>query len=122
VNYNEKQLTEKTIFALFLLSAQVSYGFPIIHFCNPGVHYETPCISSEKPEVSILASARDTSVVAVIMLWFGSIAGRSQRSHLLYGVQTGSEAHPASFQCIPGIGKPRREAEYSLQSNTGLNL
>jgi hypothetical protein len=22
----------------------VSYGFPIINFCNPGVHYETPCI------------------------------------------------------------------------------
>jgi len=21
-----------------------SYGFPIIHFCNPGIHYETPCI------------------------------------------------------------------------------
>jgi hypothetical protein len=21
-----------------------SYEFPIIHFCNPGVHYETPCI------------------------------------------------------------------------------
>jgi hypothetical protein len=25
----------------------VSYGFPIIHFCNPGVHYETPCIVYE---------------------------------------------------------------------------
>jgi len=24
----------------------VSYGFPIINFCNPGVHYETPCIIS----------------------------------------------------------------------------
>jgi len=22
----------------------VSYGFPIISFCNPGVYYETPCI------------------------------------------------------------------------------
>jgi hypothetical protein len=22
----------------------MSYGFPIIIFCNPGVHYETPCI------------------------------------------------------------------------------
>jgi hypothetical protein len=21
----------------------VSYGFPNIIFCNPGVHYETPC-------------------------------------------------------------------------------
>ena len=24
----------------------VSYGFPIINFCNPGVHYETPCIKT----------------------------------------------------------------------------
>jgi len=22
----------------------VSYGFPIINCCNPGIHYETPCI------------------------------------------------------------------------------
>ena len=22
----------------------VSYGFPLINFPNPGVHYETPCI------------------------------------------------------------------------------
>jgi len=22
----------------------MSYGFLIINFCNPGVHYETPCI------------------------------------------------------------------------------
>jgi hypothetical protein len=22
----------------------ISYGFPIINFCNPGVHYEMPCI------------------------------------------------------------------------------
>jgi len=22
----------------------VSYGYPTINFCNPGVHYETPCI------------------------------------------------------------------------------
>jgi hypothetical protein len=23
----------------------VYYGFPTIKFCNPGVHYETPCIN-----------------------------------------------------------------------------
>jgi hypothetical protein len=26
----------------------VSYGFPAINFCNPGVHYEMPCINKEK--------------------------------------------------------------------------
>ena len=25
----------------------MSYGFPVINFCNPGVHYETPCISEK---------------------------------------------------------------------------
>jgi hypothetical protein len=52
VNYDEKQLTEKKIFELFLLSVQVrkyvSYSFPIIDFCNPRVHCETPCIMDIK--------------------------------------------------------------------------
>jgi len=48
VNYDEKQLTGKNIlscsFYLYRFRKYVSYGFPIISFCNPGVHYETPCI------------------------------------------------------------------------------
>jgi hypothetical protein len=47
VNYDEKQLTGKQIFELFYLyrfHKYMSYGFPIIHFCNPGVHYEMPSI------------------------------------------------------------------------------
>ena len=31
-------------FYLYRFLKNVSYGFPIIHFCNPGVHYETPCL------------------------------------------------------------------------------
>ena len=31
-------------FYLYRFRKYVSYGFPIITFCNPGVHYETPCI------------------------------------------------------------------------------
>jgi hypothetical protein len=31
-------------FSLYGFRKYVSYGFPIINFCNPGVHYETPCI------------------------------------------------------------------------------
>jgi len=35
-------------FYLHRFRKYVSYGFPIINFCNPGVHYETPCISKLK--------------------------------------------------------------------------
>ena len=31
-------------FYLYRFRKYVSCGFPIINFCNPGVHYETPCI------------------------------------------------------------------------------
>ena len=31
-------------FYLYRFRKYVSYGFPIINFCNPGVHYEMPCI------------------------------------------------------------------------------
>jgi hypothetical protein len=31
-------------FYLYRFRKHVSYGFPIITFCNPGVHYEKPCI------------------------------------------------------------------------------
>ena len=30
-------------FYLYRFRKYVSYGSPIINFCNPGVHYETPC-------------------------------------------------------------------------------
>jgi len=33
-------------FYLYRFRRYVPYGFPIINFCNPGVHYETPCISA----------------------------------------------------------------------------
>jgi hypothetical protein len=31
-------------FYLYRFRKYVPYGFPLINFCNPGVHYETPCI------------------------------------------------------------------------------
>ena len=46
VNYDEKQLTGKIFlgcfFYLYRFRKYVSYAFPIINFCNPGLHYETP--------------------------------------------------------------------------------
>jgi hypothetical protein len=47
VSYDEKQLPEnKLSYSLYLYRFRkyVSYGFPIINVCNPGVHYKTPCI------------------------------------------------------------------------------
>ena len=34
----------------------VSYGFPIINFCIPGVHYETPCIRHGKHSLQYYCS------------------------------------------------------------------
>ena len=55
MNYDAKLLSEKNIFEFFLLSVQVfckyvSYCFPITIFCNPGAHYETPCICKAIPQ------------------------------------------------------------------------
>ena len=48
VNYNEKYLLKKRFFNcpfyLYRFRKYVSYWFPIINFCIPGVYYETPCI------------------------------------------------------------------------------
>ena len=49
VNYDEKQLTGgrtflNCSFCIYRFRKYVSYGFPIINFCNPGLNYETSCI------------------------------------------------------------------------------
>ena len=36
-------------FYLYRFRKYVSYGFTVINFCNPGVHYETPCIFHNTP-------------------------------------------------------------------------
>ena len=48
-NCDEKQFTGEFFFFscsfyLYRFRESVFYGFPIINFCNPGVHYETPGI------------------------------------------------------------------------------
>jgi len=55
VNYDGKETTYwgKNIFFLscsfylYRFGKYVSYGFPTINCCNPGVNYETPCILAE---------------------------------------------------------------------------
>jgi hypothetical protein len=48
VNYDEKQYLGKNFFCwsfyVYRFRKCLSYGFPIISFCNPRVHYGTPCI------------------------------------------------------------------------------
>ena len=48
VNYDENNLLGKHFlscsFYLYRFHKYVSYSFPIIFFCTPGVHYEMPCI------------------------------------------------------------------------------
>jgi hypothetical protein len=52
VNYDEKQLTGgkklSCSFYLYMFRKYVSYGFPIVIFCNPGVHYERPSIKNQE--------------------------------------------------------------------------
>ena len=52
VNYDEKEFTGKKnlscSFYLYRFRKYMSYGFPIINFCNPWVHYERPCILSRQ--------------------------------------------------------------------------
>jgi hypothetical protein len=65
VNYDEKQLTGgggtlSCSFYLYRFRKYLSFGFPIINFCNLGVHYEMPCailgieFSSIKEKVNVI--------------------------------------------------------------------
>jgi hypothetical protein len=50
VNYDEKQVRtwEKHVWVVSFYRYRghkyMSYGFPIINFCNPRAHYEIPCV------------------------------------------------------------------------------
>jgi len=61
VNYDEKQLMGKQFlsysFYLYRFRKYVSYGFTIINFCNPGAHYETPCIYESFEVIYLLCVA-----------------------------------------------------------------
>jgi hypothetical protein len=58
MNYDEENLLGKKIlsyfFYLYGFCRYVSYGFPIINFCNPGVHYETPCIMNNSVILKVI--------------------------------------------------------------------
>jgi len=52
-------------FYLYRFRKYVSYGFPIIIFCNPGVHYETPCILACTSHVKHCLYIQKLSLVAI---------------------------------------------------------
>jgi len=52
---------------LFSFRKYLSYGLPIINLCNPGVHYETPCILLLLP---ILTHYHALSL-ASLCYWYG---------------------------------------------------
>jgi hypothetical protein len=43
----------RCFFYLYRFRKYVSYGFPIINFYNPGVHYETPCIKRNDRDIGV---------------------------------------------------------------------
>jgi hypothetical protein len=51
-------------FYLYRFRKYMSYGFPIISFCNPGVHYEMPCIIDSK--------GISSGIRAVILIFIGT--------------------------------------------------
>ena len=57
-------------FYLYRFRNYVSYGFPIIHFCNPGIRYETPCNYTEGYTIFLLF------VNCIVFLHFAFYYGR----------------------------------------------
>jgi hypothetical protein len=43
-----KKMLSRSFYLYSLFRKYVSYGFPVINFCNPGVHYEMACITLDK--------------------------------------------------------------------------
>jgi hypothetical protein len=72
-------------FHLYRYPKYVSYGFPIINFCNPVVHYETPCSAS----CWLLLQER-IPIVASDFLFSKT-------------VQISSGSHPASYLMSPDV-------------------
>ena len=49
-NYWEKTFLSCSLY-LYRFCKCMSYGFPIIIFCNPRIHYETPCIICQRVKI-----------------------------------------------------------------------
>jgi len=56
-------------FYLYRFCKYVSYGFAIINFCNPGVHYETPCILQTIILQTHIAKKKWETVGMHVSLW-----------------------------------------------------
>ena len=60
-------------FYLYSFLKYVSYSFPVINFCNPGVHYETPCsffVSSSLAKSTIALKAVVFPSISMLLVLF----------------------------------------------------
>jgi len=85
VNYDEKQLTRKKIFLncsfyLYRFRKYVSYGLHIINFCNPGAHYEKPCIKCSQHWRNLLLFGLQTFLFRIIRYVFRHISKTKVKS------------------------------------------
>jgi hypothetical protein len=106
VKYDEEHLTGKKIltcsFYLYRFRKHVSYGFPIINFCNPGVHYETPYISeiwmNRETECDYTVDMRNCCQIKCI---WGICKGHKRKESYLYTLDrnlAGSWRNPDSSE------------------------
>ena len=54
----------------------VLYGFPTINFCNPGVHYETPCTTIKPSRTPVI---HKTSNINTRSCWYSEFKGHAGR-------------------------------------------
>ena len=87
-------------FYLYRFRKYLSYGVPIINICNPGVHYETPCIYiyifmgiAVAQWLKCCATERKIagSIPAGVSKFFIDI--KSFRSHYCLGVESASNSN-----------------------------
>jgi hypothetical protein len=69
---------------MYKIRKYVSYGFPKVNFCNPGIHYETPCITPRWQYQTTLTILWNVVIIAVslntVTLW----QHRSQSNFTLF--------------------------------------
>jgi hypothetical protein len=81
--------------------------------------------SSIQKQFFILSSSRDSSVGIVTRLWAGrpGLDSRQERNcSLVHNIQTGSEAHPASYPMDMGRSFPGGKADGREKLTTHLHL
>ena len=111
VNYDEKRLTGgkklSFYFYLYRFHKYMFYGFFIINFCNPRVHYETPCIIRENIEFQVLVYLKAIHFTCSITIYI-----------YIYFLQTTSfRLTRVIFQHIKRLLPPERPFSHYIHSH-----